>query len=157
MGRAFYASSPGAKAVFEEANEALGFDLARLAFEGPEAELALTANTQPAVLTASGRNGSCCVSDDQRQSWPSASARGAQSGKGLRAGVGLGGAAPDPGPGGEKAVRLLAFLQMQATPLRSRSCQSFRKAADQQGPLRGLQSLASLEMQGTRGLKPCQR
>src|SRR3989338_2831141 len=53
MGRAFYESSPGAKAVFEEANEALGFDLARLAFEGPEAELALTANTQPAVLTAS--------------------------------------------------------------------------------------------------------
>src|SRR5260370_8855911 len=53
MGRAFYDSSPGAKAVFEEANDALGFDLRRLAFEGPEAELALTANTQPAVLAAS--------------------------------------------------------------------------------------------------------
>ena len=45
--------SAGAKAIFEEANDSLGFDLARLAFEGPEAELALTANTQPAVLTAS--------------------------------------------------------------------------------------------------------
>ncbi len=53
MGRAFYEASPAAKAVFEEAGDALGFDLARLAFEGPEHELALTANTQPAVLTVS--------------------------------------------------------------------------------------------------------
>ncbi|MBI4593770.1 MAG: ACP S-malonyltransferase [Candidatus Rokubacteria bacterium] len=53
MGREFYAASPAAKAVFEEANDALGFDVARLAFEGPEAELALTANTQPAMLTVS--------------------------------------------------------------------------------------------------------
>ena len=61
MGRAFYESSPGAKAVFEEANEALGFDLARLAFEGPDAELALTANTQPAVLTASVATAAACA------------------------------------------------------------------------------------------------
>ncbi len=53
MGRAFYDASPAARAVFEEANDALGLDLARLAFEGPEAALALTANTQPAVLTVS--------------------------------------------------------------------------------------------------------
>jgi [acyl-carrier-protein] S-malonyltransferase len=53
MGRAFCEASPAAKAVFAEANDALGFDVARLAFEGPEAELALTANTQPAVLTVS--------------------------------------------------------------------------------------------------------
>ena len=53
MGKGFYESSTGAKAIFEEANDALGFDLARLVFEGPEADLALTANTQPAVLTAS--------------------------------------------------------------------------------------------------------
>src|SRR3989442_15882337 len=53
MGRSFYDASPAAKAVFEEANATLGFDLARLAFEGPESELALTANTQPAVLTVS--------------------------------------------------------------------------------------------------------
>jgi [acyl-carrier-protein] S-malonyltransferase len=39
--------------VFEEAADALGFDLARLCFEGPETELQLTANTQPAVLTVS--------------------------------------------------------------------------------------------------------
>ena len=53
MGRTFYDASPAARAVFEEANDALGFDLAKLAFHGPEGDLALTANTQPAVLTAS--------------------------------------------------------------------------------------------------------
>jgi [acyl-carrier-protein] S-malonyltransferase len=61
MGRAFYESSPGAKAVFEEANAALGIDLRKLAFEGPEAELALTANTQPAVLTASVAAAAACA------------------------------------------------------------------------------------------------
>lgn len=38
---------------WDEANAAVGFDLRRLCFEGPEAELRLTANTQPAILTAS--------------------------------------------------------------------------------------------------------
>jgi [acyl-carrier-protein] S-malonyltransferase len=53
MGRAFSEMSGAAKRVFEEANDALGFDLRRVIFEGPEAELTLTATTQPAVLTAS--------------------------------------------------------------------------------------------------------
>src|SRR3990172_4762877 len=53
MGRGFYDASTAAKALYGEAGEALGFDLARLCFEGPEAELQLTANTQPAILTAS--------------------------------------------------------------------------------------------------------
>jgi [acyl-carrier-protein] S-malonyltransferase len=53
MGQAFAESSAAAKAVWAEANQVLGFDLARLSFEGPEAELQLTANTQPAVLTTS--------------------------------------------------------------------------------------------------------
>jgi len=61
MGKAFYETSAGAKAIFEEANDALGFDLARLTFEGPEAELALTANTQPAVLTASVAAATACA------------------------------------------------------------------------------------------------
>lgn len=39
--------------TFAEANEALGFDLARLCFEGPDSELQLTENTQPAILTHS--------------------------------------------------------------------------------------------------------
>ena len=61
MGRAFYDTSPAAKAVFGEANDALGFDLARLIFDGPESELALTANTQPAVLTASVAAAAACA------------------------------------------------------------------------------------------------
>lgn len=61
MGRAFYDTSAAAKAVFEEANDALGFDLKRLIFEGPESELALTANTQPAVLTASVATAAACA------------------------------------------------------------------------------------------------
>src|ERR1700753_3622645 len=53
MGRAFYDASPAARAVFEEADEALGFALSKLIFEGPEEDLKLTENTQPAILTMS--------------------------------------------------------------------------------------------------------
>jgi [acyl-carrier-protein] S-malonyltransferase len=53
MGRAFAETSVAAKSIFAEANDALGFDLGKLMFEGPEAELALTMNTQPAILAAS--------------------------------------------------------------------------------------------------------
>jgi [acyl-carrier-protein] S-malonyltransferase len=53
MGRDLAALSPAAATVWRDADEALGFPLSRLCFEGPEDELALTANTQPAVLTAS--------------------------------------------------------------------------------------------------------
>jgi [acyl-carrier-protein] S-malonyltransferase len=42
-----------ARRIFAEAEEALGFALSRLCFAGPEAELQLTENTQPAILTAS--------------------------------------------------------------------------------------------------------
>ncbi|HTO76655.1 MAG TPA: ACP S-malonyltransferase [Thermoanaerobaculia bacterium] len=53
MGKALVAASPAARAVFEQADAVLGFPLTRLCFEGPEAELQLTANTQPAILTHS--------------------------------------------------------------------------------------------------------
>ncbi len=53
MGRALYDSQPAAKAVFEEADEALGFALSKLIFDGPEDDLKLTENTQPAILTTS--------------------------------------------------------------------------------------------------------
>lgn len=42
-----------ARQVFERADRALGFPLSKLCFEGPAEELQLTANTQPAILTAS--------------------------------------------------------------------------------------------------------
>lgn len=53
MGRALVERSPLARAVFAEVDEALGFALSRLCFEGPEADLTLTANAQPAILTVS--------------------------------------------------------------------------------------------------------
>jgi [acyl-carrier-protein] S-malonyltransferase len=53
MGRELADNFPAARAVFEEADEALGFALSDLCFNGPEAELQLTANTQPAILAAS--------------------------------------------------------------------------------------------------------
>ena len=53
MGREAYEASEAARAVFDEADEALGEELSRLCFEGPEEELKLTANTQPAILATS--------------------------------------------------------------------------------------------------------
>jgi [acyl-carrier-protein] S-malonyltransferase len=53
MGRELALAFPESRAVFEEADAALGFALSRLCFEGPEEELQLTANTQPAILATS--------------------------------------------------------------------------------------------------------
>lgn len=53
MGRELAGAFPAARAVFERADAALGFPLSRLCFEGPEEDLRLTENTQPAILTCS--------------------------------------------------------------------------------------------------------
>jgi len=53
MGKALCEQFPQARKVFAEAEDALGFALSRLCFDGPEAELKLTENTQPAILTIS--------------------------------------------------------------------------------------------------------
>ena len=53
MGRDLYESYPAARAVFDEADERLGFALSRLCFEGPEDELRKTVNSQPALVTVS--------------------------------------------------------------------------------------------------------
>lgn len=53
MGRSLYDAFPEAKAVFDEADAVLGFPLSQLCFEGPEDQLKLTENTQPALLTVS--------------------------------------------------------------------------------------------------------
>jgi [acyl-carrier-protein] S-malonyltransferase len=53
MGRAWAEASAPARRVFAEADAALGLPLSRLCWEGPEEQLNLTANTQPALLTAS--------------------------------------------------------------------------------------------------------
>ena len=48
-----YNAYPIVKQRFEEADEALGYSISKLCFEGPDTELVKTANTQPAILTAS--------------------------------------------------------------------------------------------------------
>lgn len=53
MGRELYEHYAAARAVFDEADDALGFPLSRLCFDGPVEELWLTYNTQPALLTVS--------------------------------------------------------------------------------------------------------
>src|SRR6202011_21787 len=53
MGKELAEMYPSAKAVFEEADKALGFSISKMCFEGTEEELKLTANTQPAILACS--------------------------------------------------------------------------------------------------------
>ncbi len=53
MGKDLYDRSPDARALFEKADEAIGFSLSKIVFEGPEEELRLTQNTQPALLVVS--------------------------------------------------------------------------------------------------------
>ena len=53
MGKDLAERFPVARQTFEEADEALGKKLSQLCFEGPEDQLRLTENTQPAILTAS--------------------------------------------------------------------------------------------------------
>ncbi len=53
MGKALFDASPAARKVFERADQALGFSISKLCFEGPKEELTLTKHTQPAILTAS--------------------------------------------------------------------------------------------------------
>src|ERR1700761_150379 len=53
MGRALAANFPVARQTFEEAHDALGFDLSALCFEGPEEQRRLTEFPQPAIFTVS--------------------------------------------------------------------------------------------------------
>ena len=53
MGKDFYEQYPIAKKLFEQADEALGYSIKDMCFEGPAEDLKLTANTQPAILTMS--------------------------------------------------------------------------------------------------------
>lgn len=50
MGKDWYDSRPEAKKMFDRANEILGFDIAKICFEGPEDDLRQTAVTQPAIF-----------------------------------------------------------------------------------------------------------
>lgn len=53
MGKSLADAYPEAASVFEEADDALGFSLSKLCFEGPDDQLKLTENTQPALVAVS--------------------------------------------------------------------------------------------------------
>ncbi len=53
MGKDFHDSSSQAQEIFTRADDALGYKISRLCFKGPEEELKLTQNTQPALLAVS--------------------------------------------------------------------------------------------------------
>src|SRR5208282_5468593 len=53
MGKSLSETYPAARQIFEQADRALGFPLSELCFQGPEDQLKLTENTQPALLTVS--------------------------------------------------------------------------------------------------------
>lgn len=53
MGKDFYDNFKESKDIFDRANKALGFDIKKLCFEGPEEDLSITKITQPALLTTS--------------------------------------------------------------------------------------------------------
>ena len=53
MGRDLWEHSAAARAIFETANEVLGFPLSEICFNGPEAELVRTENAQPAIFLVS--------------------------------------------------------------------------------------------------------
>jgi [acyl-carrier-protein] S-malonyltransferase len=53
MGKALAEAYPSAKAIFDEADAALGFPISQMCFDGPDEALKLTENTQPALLTVS--------------------------------------------------------------------------------------------------------
>ena len=53
MGKSLYECSKAAKNIFDKADEVLGRSISKLCFEGPEEELKLTINTQPAILVTS--------------------------------------------------------------------------------------------------------
>ncbi|HUS37599.1 MAG TPA: ACP S-malonyltransferase, partial [Verrucomicrobiae bacterium] len=53
MGKDLAEAFPTARGIFDRANQALGYDLAKVCFEGPEAELTKTENAQPAIYLVS--------------------------------------------------------------------------------------------------------
>jgi len=71
MGQALYAQQSRARAVFDQADELLGFALSALCFHGPEADLTDTVNQQPALFTTSMAAWAIIQAED---TWPPAGA-----------------------------------------------------------------------------------
>jgi malonyl CoA-acyl carrier protein transacylase len=69
MGKQLYDTLPAAKALFDRANEVLGYDLADVCFNGPAEKLDSTVHSQPALLVASPRSN---PSRPPSRTWPPA-------------------------------------------------------------------------------------
>lgn len=67
MGRTLHAGSPAARRLYDEANAVLGWDLAKISFEGPEAELTQTRVCQPALYV---HGLALRAALQERQAWP---------------------------------------------------------------------------------------
>ena len=89
MGRDLAERYPEAREVFDRADAALDERLSRLCFEGPEEQLKLTANTQPAILTASLATWAVLVSRGLRPEAVAGHSLGEYSAIGAAAGLGI--------------------------------------------------------------------
>jgi [acyl-carrier-protein] S-malonyltransferase len=69
MGKQLFDAFPESRAAFSEAERALDLEISRLCFRGPEAELVLTANQQPAILTTSIAAWRALESAGKRPEW----------------------------------------------------------------------------------------
>ena len=92
MGKALFEAFGESRAVFEEADASLGFALSRLCFEGPEAELQLTANTQPAILATSVAALRALLARGVRPDWVAGHSLGEYSALVAAGAIGLAGA-----------------------------------------------------------------
>ena len=61
MGKLFYDNFESSRLLFQEASDVLSIDFKKLCFEGPESDLMLTENTQPALLLVSTCMESCLL------------------------------------------------------------------------------------------------
>lgn len=109
MGADLASAFPEARAVFERADAALGEPLSRLCFEGPEDQLRLTANTQPAILTVSLAAHAVLAARGQRPDGVAGHSLGEYSAIGAVGGLGLEDLV--------RSVRLRGELMQRAVPV----------------------------------------
>lgn len=109
MGRDLAEDFPAARRVFEEASEALGMDLGRVCFEGPEELLTATENAQPALLATSVAIGRVLVEAGVRPSIAAGHSLGEWSALVLAGGLDLADAV--------RAVRSRGRLMQEAVPV----------------------------------------
>jgi [acyl-carrier-protein] S-malonyltransferase len=136
MGRALAEAFPESRAAYDEADRALGFPLSTLCFEGPDADLQLTANTQPAILATSIAACRALVARGVRPQWVAGHSLGEYSALVAAGGLSLADAASivrkrgqymqEAVPVGEGAMAAILLLDLPAIE------EACRKAAEGQ-------------------------